>query len=96
MPTVQITMNVASSFYFTALRSIIIDGSNNVVTTIINDNAVPNCALLNKRDSAIGIVPKMLVLHQTDYHFQVRIQLIPREFSCGMPALISFSICAFL
>ena len=55
MPTAHITMKVASSLGFTALRSIIIDGNDNVVTAIINDNTVPSCAPLNSNASATGI-----------------------------------------
>ena len=35
MPTVQIAMNSAKSFGLTALRSIIIDGSESVVTAVV-------------------------------------------------------------
>lgn len=59
MPTVHITIKAANSFGFTALRSIIIDGNDNVVTAIINDNTVPSCAPLNSNASATGIVPKI-------------------------------------
>ena len=55
IPTVHIAINSASSFGLTALRSIIIDGKESVVTAIIKDKIEP----LYNRVSAIGIVPKM-------------------------------------
>lgn len=44
IPIVQIPINSASSFGFTALRSIIKDGKLSVVTAIIKDKIVPSCA----------------------------------------------------
>jgi len=59
IPMAQIPMNKAKSLGLTAFRSMIIDGRDNVVTAIINDNTVPNWAPLNRSASAIGIVPKI-------------------------------------
>ncbi len=59
MPIVQIPMKIASSFGFTAFLSIIIDGSDKVVTPIINERTTPSNAPLASRASAIGIVPKI-------------------------------------
>ena len=59
MPTAQILINKASSLGLTALRSMIMDGRDNVVTPIIKDNTVPNWAPLNSSASAIGMVPKI-------------------------------------
>lgn len=59
MPIVQIAIKTLSSLGFTALRNIIIDGSDNVVTPIIKDRTTPSCAPFASRASAIGIVPKM-------------------------------------
>lgn len=59
MPKVHSPINNANSFGFTALRSMIIDGRDSVVTPIIKDSTVPNCAPLKSSASAIGIVPKM-------------------------------------
>ena len=52
-------MNNAKSFGLTALRSMIMDGKDRVVTPIIKDNTVPNWAPLESSASAIGIVPKI-------------------------------------
>ena len=59
MPVVQIPINITSSFGFTALRNMIIDGSDNVVTAIIKLRIVPNGAPLKSSASAIGTVPKI-------------------------------------
>ena len=59
MPTMQITINNASSFGLTALRSIIIDGRLNVVTAIIKLRIVPSCAPFANNAYATGIVPKI-------------------------------------
>ena len=59
MPTVQIPINKAKSLGLIALRSIIIEGSDNVVTAIIKASIAPNCAPLYQRASATGIVPKI-------------------------------------
>ncbi len=40
MPIVQITIKIESSLGFTALRSIIIDGKDNVVTPIIKEKSI--------------------------------------------------------
>ena len=48
-----------SIFGLTALRSMIIDGRDNVVTPIIKASTVPSCAPLPSRASAMGIVPKI-------------------------------------
>ena len=52
-------MKIPSSFGFTALRSIIIDGRESVVTPIIKDKTTPNNAPFVSRASAIGIQPKI-------------------------------------
>ena len=44
IPTVQMAINKVNSFGFTAFFSMIKDGKLNVVTAIINDKTVPNCA----------------------------------------------------
>ena len=59
IPAVQMAMKMPSSFGFTALRSIIIDGSDNVVTPIIKDRTTPSNAPFASKASAIGIVPKI-------------------------------------
>ena len=59
MPPVQMVINRASSFGFTALRSIIREGRDKVVTAIINDRIAPSCAPFAYKASAIGIVPKI-------------------------------------
>ena len=59
MPAVHIAMKMPSSFGFTALRSIIMDGRERVVTPIINDKTTPSNAPLLSSASAIGIVPNM-------------------------------------
>lgn len=59
IPSVQIAMNIPSSFGFTAFRSIIIDGSESVVTAIIKDRTVPSSAPFPRRASATGIVPNI-------------------------------------
>ena len=56
---VQIATNSPNSFGFTALRSIMMEGSESVVTAIIKESTVPSCAPLNSSASATGIVPKM-------------------------------------
>lgn len=60
MPIVQIPIKSPRSLGFTALRNIISDGKDSVVTPIINDKTVPSCAPLARSASAIGIVPKIL------------------------------------
>ena len=55
----QIPTNIPSSFGFTALRSIIIDGRESVVTAIINDRTTPSKAPFASRASAIRIVPNI-------------------------------------
>ena len=59
IPSVHIPTNIPSSFGFTALRSIIIDGKDSVVTAIIKDSTTPSNAPLESRASEIGIVPKI-------------------------------------
>lgn len=59
MPPVQIPIKRESSLGFTAFRSIIRDGRDNVVTAIIKDKIAPSCAPLANKASATGIVPKM-------------------------------------
>jgi len=77
----QIPMNKAKSLGLTALRSMIIDGRDNVVTAIINDNTFPT-GLFKQERSAIGIVPKISAytgmptkvakITQRGYHSQAR------------------------
>ena len=59
MPTAQIVINTASSLGFTALRSIIMDGKDNVVTPIIKERTTPSCAPFANSASAMGMVPKI-------------------------------------
>lgn len=61
MPPVQIPMNRASNFGFTAFRNIIREGRDKVVTAIIKDKIAPSCAPLANRASATGIVPKISI-----------------------------------
>lgn len=42
IPIVQIAINTAKSLGFTAFRSIIIEGRDNVVTAIIKDSIAPS------------------------------------------------------
>lgn len=59
IPIATIPINTAKSFGFTALRSIIIDGSESTVTPIINEITVPIPTPLTKNYSAICIVPNI-------------------------------------
>ena len=59
MPTEQMAMNSASSLGLTALRSMIMEGRDSVVTAIMKDNTVPSCAPLYNSAYAIGMVPKI-------------------------------------
>ena len=59
IPTVHITVNMPSNFGFTALRSIISDGSESVVTPIINERTTPSNTPFEGEASAMGIVPKI-------------------------------------
>ena len=59
MPPVQIPIKRESSLGFTAFRTNIRDGRDNVVTAIIKDKIAPSCAPLANKASATGIVPKM-------------------------------------
>ena len=59
MPNVQMAIKRVNSLGFTAFFSIIKDGKLNVVTAIINDKIVPNCAPFESNASATGIVPKI-------------------------------------
>ena len=59
MPNVQIAINKVNNLGFTAFFNMIKDGKLNVVTAIINDKIVPNCAPFASRASATGIVPKI-------------------------------------
>ena len=52
-------MNKPSSLGFTALRSIIIEGRERVVTPIIKDRTTPSCAPFARSASAMGIDPKI-------------------------------------
>ena len=60
MPAVQMAINNARSFGLTALRSMIMDGRDSVVTAIMKDNIDPSWAPLYQRAYAIGIVPKSM------------------------------------
>ena len=51
-------INRANNLGFTAFFSMIKDGKLSVVTAIINDKIVPNCASFASKASATGIVPK--------------------------------------
>ena len=59
MPTVQIAIKIARSFGLTARRSMIIDGSDSVVTAIMKERTTPSNAPFESSASAIGIVPKI-------------------------------------
>ena len=59
IPAAHIPMKIPSSFGLTALRSIIIEGSESVVTPIIKERTTPSKAPFASRASAIGIVPKI-------------------------------------
>ena len=59
IPMIQIAINVPKSFGRTALRSMMIDGSESVVTAIMKERTVPSSAPLASKASAIGITPKM-------------------------------------
>ena len=59
MPNVQMAIKRVNSLGFTAFFSMIKDGKLNVVTAIINDKIVPNCAPFESNTSATGIVPKI-------------------------------------
>ena len=52
-------MKIPSSFALTAFLSMIIDGSDSVVTPIMNESTTPSSAPFPSKASAIGIVPKM-------------------------------------
>lgn len=56
-------MNSANSFGLTALRSMIIEGRESVVTPIMKLSTVPSCAPLDSSASAMGIVPAQDALH---------------------------------
>ena len=51
-------INKVNNLGFTAFFNIIKDGKLNVVTAIIKDKIVPNCAPFASNASATGIVPK--------------------------------------
>ena len=59
IPVVHIETNITSSFIFIAFFNMINDGSDNVVTPIINASTVPNIAPFVRSASAIGIVANM-------------------------------------
>lgn len=59
IPKVQIAINTPNNLGFTAFLSIIIEGKLNVVTAIMKDKIVPNCAPLANNASATGMVPKI-------------------------------------
>lgn len=58
IPAVQIVMNTASSFGFTAFLNIIIDGSDNVVTPIIKESTTPSLPLLQAKLQQSGLFQK--------------------------------------
>jgi hypothetical protein len=59
IPITQITVNILSNLGFTAFLSIISDGSESVVTPIINERTTPSNAPFESRASAMEIVPKI-------------------------------------
>ena len=59
IPNVQMVINSVNNLGFTAFFNMIKDGKLNVVTAIINDKIVPNCAPFESNASATGIVPKI-------------------------------------
>lgn len=59
MPAAQMAIKTPSNFGLTALRNIIIDGKDSVVTPIIKASTVPSCAPFPSKASAMGIVPKI-------------------------------------
>ena len=59
IPMVQIPTKMPSSFGLTAFLNIMIEGRDNVVTPIMNDNTTPSCAPFASNASATGIVPKI-------------------------------------
>ena len=59
IPDVQMAINKVNNLGFTAFFNMIKDGRLNVVTAIINDKIVPNCAPFASNASATGIVPKI-------------------------------------
>ena len=59
MPNLQMAIKRVNSLGFTAFFSMIKDGKLNVVTAIINDKIVPNCAPFESNASATGMVPKI-------------------------------------
>ena len=56
IPDVQMAINKVNNLGFTAFFNMIKDGRLNVVTAIINDKIVPNCAPFASNASATGIV----------------------------------------
>ena len=59
MPRMHIPIKVPKSFGLMTFLSIIIEGRERVVTPIIKASTVPSSAPFKRRDSAIGIVPKI-------------------------------------
>ena len=59
MPRIHIPIKVPKNFGLITFRSIIIEGSDSVVTPIIKESTVPSSAPFIRSDSAIGMVPKM-------------------------------------
>ena len=59
IPTVQIAMKMQSSFGLIAFFSIIIEGSDSIITPIINARTTPSFAPFATSASAMGIQPKM-------------------------------------
>lgn len=59
IPLAQRKMNRANSFGLIAFLSMIIEGRLRVVTAIMKDKTVPNCAPFEKSASATGIAPKI-------------------------------------
>ena len=55
IPNVQMAINKVDNLGFTAFFNMIKDGKLNVVTAIINDKIVPNCAPFESNASATGI-----------------------------------------
>lgn len=59
IPIVQITIKTPRSFAFTIFFSIIIEGSESVVTAIMNARTTPSLAPFASNASAMGMHPKM-------------------------------------
>lgn len=56
---IQIKMKIPNNLGFTALRNIIIEDNESVVTLITKEKTTPSCAPFASKSSTIGIVPKI-------------------------------------